>query len=137
MVFDDLFGSVDRSAHYLTVVLDESVMLGGAHPANSVHAYTFDVTTGRELAVRRLFTNPRHADQLIRAAIIAQNKHAQLTAKDVAGLSILADRAGSTAPLSCWPIRSGLRCAVDQGGVSAYALGEFDAVISWQTLATR
>ena len=137
MVFDGLYGSVDRSAHYLTVLLSESVMLGGAHPSNSVHAYTFDVATGREFAIHRLFTNPRHANQLIRAAIIAQNKRAQLTSKDVAGLSVVPDRTGSTAPLSCWPRRTGLHCSVDQGWVSGYAMGEFDADISWQALATR
>jgi hypothetical protein len=137
MVFDAVYGSVDRSVHYLTVVLSESVMLGGAHPANSEHAYTFDVTTGRELAVHRLFTTPRHADHLIRAAIIAQNRQAQLNAQDVATLTIVPDRTGSTAPLSCWPAPAGLRCTVDQGSVLDYASGEFEATVSWRALATR
>jgi hypothetical protein len=137
MVFDAVDGSVDRSVHYLTVVLAESAMLGGAHPANTVHAYSYDVTTGRELAVHRLFTNARHADQLIRAAIIAQNKQARLTTQDVAKLTLIPDRTGSTAPLSCWPVPAGLRCSVDQGAVLDYASGGFDATVSWQALSTR
>jgi hypothetical protein len=137
LVFDAVDGSVDRSVHYLGVVPAESVMLGGAHPANSVHAYTFDVTTGRELAVHRLFAAPRHADQLIRAAIIAQNKQVQLITQDVATLTIVPDRTGSTAPLACWPVPAGLRCTVDQGWVLDYASGGFEATVPWRALATR
>jgi hypothetical protein len=134
-VGDVVQGTVARSAHYLTIRLDESVSLGGAHPSNSVHAYVFDVATGREIAVRRLFSKPARADRLIRAAMIAQNPEVRLTAQDVAGLSIVPDRAGRTAPLSCYPLRAGLHCAVDQGGVLGYAAGAFEATVSWTALA--
>jgi len=135
-VFDEVRGTVARSAHYLTIRLDESVNLGGAHPSNSVHAYVFDAATGREVTARSLFGAPRRVDRLVRAALIAQTRQVTLTAQDVAGLSIVPDAHGSTAPLSCYPIRAGLHCAVDQGGVLGYAAGAFEATVTWTALSS-
>jgi hypothetical protein len=136
-VFDAVSGLSARSVHYLSIRIDESVNLGGAHPANVSHAYVFDLATGREIRVAKLFVSPAATDRAVRAALVAANQRVVLTRADVAELSIVPDRHGSTGPLSCYPTGPGLHCIVDQGGVLGYAAGPLEATVPWRSLAVR
>jgi len=133
---DEVTGSTDRSSHYLSVVLEESVDLGGAHPAYLTHAYIFSATTGREVSAAGLFRHPHRVDRLVRSALVAGNRRVGVTASDVAGLSIVPGADGSTAPLWCYPIRTGLHCTVDPGGALGFAAGPLEATVTWAALAT-
>lgn len=135
--FDAMSGLTARSARYLSIRIDESMNFGGAHPSNVSHAYVFDLATGREVSLAKLFASTATTDKVIRARLVAANRRAGLSAADVAGLSIVADRHGSTAPLSCYPTAPGLHCIVDQGAVVAHALGPLEATVPWRMLTFR
>lgn len=133
-VFDAVTGSSARSVHYLSIRLDESVNLGGAHPGNVTHAYVFDMASGREVIVATLFRSTAATNRAIRAALVASNRRVGLTPGEVAGLSIVPDRKGRTAPLSCYPTGPGLHCVVDQGAVLSYAAGGLEATVPWASM---
>jgi hypothetical protein len=133
-VFDGVSGSTASSVHYLSIRLDESINLGGAHPGNLTHAYVFDTATGREVSVATLFKSTTATNRTIRAALVTANRRVGLTASNVAALSIVPDKTGSTAPLSCYPSGPGLQCVVPPGGVLGYAAGDLSATIPWKLL---
>jgi hypothetical protein len=133
-VFDGVTGSTASSVHYLSIRLDESINLGGAHPGNLTHAYVFDVASGREVSLVTLFRSTTATNRTIRAALVSANRRVGLTASNVAALSIVPDRTGSTAPLSCYPTGPGLHCVVPPGGVLGYAAGPLEATIAWKLL---
>lgn len=133
-VFDAVQGASARSVHYLSIRLDESVNLGGAHPASIAHAYTFDMATGREVTVATLFKSTAATNRAIRAALVAANRRVGLKPSQATGLSIVPDKNGSTAPLSCYPTNPGLHCVVDPGGVLGYAAGGLESTVPWKAL---
>ena len=132
---DGVVPTIDRSSHFLSVVLLESIDLAGAHPGYVSHAYIFDAATGREVSVARLFRDPHRADRLIRAALVAGNRQSGVTARDVAGVSIVPVRGKGTSPLVCYPGRTGLHCQVDPGWLLPFAAGPLTATVPWKALA--
>jgi hypothetical protein len=135
-LFDTIGADSTSWGRYVSVVLDESTSLGGAHPSNRSVGLVFDATTGDRVQPGDVFTDLERASVLVREALVASRAGTEgpVSTQDVASVSLRPGDDGTTAPLTWYPTDKGLEVVVDQGSVVAYALGPIEATVPWAQL---
>jgi hypothetical protein len=119
----------DTEAGWLTVE-DGSVRTVREHTA-----LVFDTTTGARVLPPDLFTDLDRTSAIVRAALVADHRGHNITADQLASLSLKPSEAGSTTPLTCYPTTGGLRCAVDDGSLTPDYAGPLETTVPWPALA--
>jgi hypothetical protein len=140
-LFDSIAGDSRTTSptwgRYLSVVLDESTNLGGAHPNNRSIGLVFDTRTGDRVQPSDIFSDLDAASSVVRAALVRSRAGTPgpVTAQDVAAVSLRPGDDGTTTPLTWYPTDEGLGVVVDQDSVVAYVLGPIEATVPWAQFA--
>jgi hypothetical protein len=128
--------------HFLTVRLDETSQVGWdrseSTPGLPIVEYStlvFDNRTGKRVLAPDLFTNLNQAAAVIRVFLVASHPDGTVRANELEALSLKPSEAGTTTPLSCYPIAEGLHCLVDDGARTPDYQGRLETTVPWDDLA--
>lgn len=137
----DVVASAESWQPFVTVRLDETSVVGWDSesrpglPIVEYAALVFDTRTGERVLPTDLFTDVDRASAVVRSALLDAHRKDRVTADQLAQLSLEPSEAGSTTPLSCYPLEDGLHCLVDDGALTPDYPGRLEATVPWDRLA--
>lgn len=124
--------AIFNSSKIVSVQVDNYLNQGGAHPSHWTNLYSFDLKNGHALTGKDLFTDPAAVAKLLEKPFCELRKEENGTVPALKEL--LLEGVQFALPENMAVTNEGVRFYYNPYEMTAYALGDFDILLTWAQL---